>query len=105
MNVSAPPHANDGEPISISATLPGSNSSPTGTITFTYFDLGNAPTDCTTGGTEVGTAIVSGHGTYNLSFTPTSRGDYSWYVSYSGGQNNGGTDNVCDSGMPETVVY
>ncbi len=39
-----------------------------------------------------------------MSFTPTARGDYWWYASYSGGPNNGGTDSVCGSGMPETVV-
>jgi hypothetical protein len=87
----------------MSAILAGPNISRTGTIIFTYFDQGNA-TDCTTGGTEVGTAIVS-DGPYNSSFSPTYRGDYWWYASYSGCANNGATDSVCGSGMPETAVY
>ena len=41
---------------------------PTGTITFTVFGpQSSAPTTCTTGGTTVGTATVSGNSTYNSS--------------------------------------
>jgi len=75
----------------ISATLAGQTSDATGTITFTVFgptSPDSPPTNCTTGGTTVGTATVSGNTiTYNPSgsgFTPPSAGTYWWYASYGG---------------------
>ena len=73
------------------------------------------PADCTSGGTPVGTAAVSGpapyidpghinppHGLYSSSagFTPASAGTYWWYASYSGDGSNSG----CGAGMASTVV-
>ena len=68
---------------SISSAL-GSGSSPTGTITFKVFGpQSSAPTSCSTGGTTVGTATVSGNATYHPSagYTPTAAGNYWWYAS------------------------
>src|SRR5207245_2542412 len=66
----------------------------------------SAPTDCTTGGTTVGTATVSGNGTYNssASYTPTQAGTYWWYATYSGDANNLYAASTCGSGMTSTVV-
>jgi hypothetical protein len=63
-----------------------------------------APSDCSTGGTTVGTASVSGDGTYHPSdgFTPGSAGDYWWYASYGGDSNNNSASTSC--GVVETVV-
>ena len=79
----------------------------TGTITYTVFGpQASAPTTCTSGGTTVGTAVVSGNGTYNPSagFTPTTVGNYWWYTGYSGDGNNNGAASTCGSGMSETIV-
>ena len=91
---------------SITATL-SSGSSPTGTITFTVFGpQAQAPTSCTSNGTSVGTATVSGNGTYNPSivFTPSAIGNYWWYASYGGDSNNLTDSSICGTGMSETVV-
>lgn len=91
---------------SVSAALSG-GSSATGTITFKVFGpQGSAPTDCSAGGTAVGTATVSGDGLYSPSdgFTPAQAGDYWWYATYAGDSNNDPTDAGCDAWMPETVV-
>jgi hypothetical protein len=92
---------------SISATLSG-GSSPTGTITYRVFGpQASAPTDCTTGGTTVGTATVTANGTYNsgTGFTPTQGGTYWWYASYGGDTSNNSSASTCGSAMPETYVY
>ncbi len=91
---------------SISATLGSSSgSNASGTITFTVFGPGSEPGTCTAG-TAVGTATVSGNGTYypSAGFTPTAAGDYWWYASYSGDSNNNPAASTCGSGMSETDV-
>ena len=91
---------------SISSVLAG-GSGPTGTITVTVFGpQSSAPTTCTTGGTTVGTATVTGNGTYNPSagYKPTATGNYWWYASYGGDSNNKSAVSTCGSGMSETVV-
>ena len=94
-----------GSPIaasSISATLTAGPTL-TGTITFTVFGpQSSPPSSCTSGGATVGTASVSGGGSYQPSagFTPPSPGDYWWYVSY-GGEPAAST---CGPGMAETTV-
>ena len=98
----------------ITSALSGGTTSPTvgGTITFSvYGPSASFPTTCqtTTGGswTQVGTAAVSGNGTYQSSatFTPTSAGTYWWYASYGGDLNNGASTSLCNSsGMTSTVV-
>ena len=58
----------------ISASLSGGTSGVTGTITFKVFGpQATAPATCTTGGTTVGTATVSGNGAYapSAGYTPT----------------------------------
>jgi prepilin-type N-terminal cleavage/methylation domain-containing protein len=91
---------------SVTGTLAG-GSSPTGTLTFTVFGpQASAPTDCTTGGTTVGTAAVSGAGTYHPSaaYTPSSAGTYWWYASYGGDTSNNTATSTCGSSMATTVV-
>lgn len=90
---------------SISATL-ASGSSPTGTITFSVFGPGSEPSTCTSGGSTVGTATVTGNTTYHPSggYTPSAAGDYWWYASYGGDGNNNAAASACGSGMSETVV-
>ena len=80
---------------------------PAGTVTFEVFGpQSSAPTDCTSGGTTVGTATVSGDGTYNPSsgFTPSDAGDYWWYASYNGDSDNTPAASTCGPSMAETVV-
>jgi uncharacterized repeat protein (TIGR01451 family) len=64
------------------------------------------PADCTSDGTTVGTAAVSGNGTYNPSaaFTPPSTGTYWWYASYSGDTSDGASTSGCGAGMTATTV-
>jgi hypothetical protein len=92
---------------SLSATLSGASTGATGTITFTVFGpQSSRPTDCTTGGTTVGTATVSGAGTYHPSagYTPPSAGTYYWYAGYSGAGDNEPSNSGCGTGMESTVV-
>lgn len=94
---------------SINSTLASGSITPiiTGTITFTVFGPQTiAPTTCTSGGSIVGTAIVSGNGSYNssASYAPTSVGNYWWYASYSGDANNAVATSTCGTGMSETTV-
>jgi hypothetical protein len=91
---------------SISATLADSSgSNASGTIDFTVFGPGSEPGTCTAG-TAVGTATVSGNGTYypSAGFTPTGAGDYWWYAYYSGDSNNNVAISPCGSGMSKTDV-
>jgi len=93
---------------SISSTLSGAGSGAGGTITFKVFGpQASAPASCTSGGTTVGTATVSGSGTYHPSagFTPASPGTYWWYASYSGDSSTKGSSSSCGSGMPQTATY
>lgn len=111
ITAAGPSSGTTGTPIlgpSISATL-SSGYSPTGTVTFTVFGptvLTGYPSTCGTGGTTVGTATVSGNGSYssNGSFTPPAPGYYWWYASYGGDTNNNMANSVCGSSMSETVV-
>jgi hypothetical protein len=92
---------------SISGTLSGATGGATGTITFTVFGpQPSPPTACTSGGTTVGTATVSGAGTYHPSagYTPPSAGTYYWYASYSGAGPNAASGSGCGTGMASTVV-
>ena len=84
-----------------------SGTSATGTITFKVFGpQTTAPTTCTTGGTTVGTATVTGNAAYNptAGYTPTTIGDYWWYASYGGDANNNTATSTCGATMSETVV-
>ncbi len=108
VSVSAPSSGTAGSAISASAVTAGLSGgfSPSGTITFKVFGpQASGPTDCS-GGTTVGTASVSGNGTYGPSagFTPSSAGDYWWYASYGGDTNNNPASSTCGAGMSETVV-
>jgi hypothetical protein len=90
----------------ISASLSG-GSAPAGTISFTVFGpQSSAPTSCTSGGTTVGTATVSGNGTGHPSsgFTAPGAGNYWWFASYGGDANNNSADSGCGAGMAETLV-
>jgi hypothetical protein len=93
----------------IGSTLSGATTAATGTVTFTVFGpQASAPTTCTTGGTQVGTAVtVTGNATYrpSASFTPSSAGSYWWYASYSGDANNGASNSGCGAAMTKTVAY
>ena len=59
------------------------------------------PTDCTTGGTAVGTASTAGDGTYtsSLSYTPTTAGDHIWwYAELPADSNNIAVTSTCGAG-------
>jgi hypothetical protein len=91
---------------SIAAAL-SAGSSPAGTATFSvYGPQSTPPSSCAGGGTTVGTAAVSGDGTYHPSagFTPAAAGDYWWYVSYAGDMHNSPAASPCGAAMAETVV-
>jgi alpha-tubulin suppressor-like RCC1 family protein len=109
LSVTSSPVGVAGTPIaasSISAVLVA-GSSPTGTITFTVFGpQSSPPTSCTSGGTTVGTANVSGSGSYQPSagFTPPSPGDYWWYASYGGDAGDEPTASACGALMAQTLV-
>ncbi len=108
--VSAPANGTTGTAIaagSISSTLSGATSGATGTITFTVFGpQASAPSTCSTGGTAVGTATVTGNGSYNppAGFTPSAAGSYWWYASYSGDSANLPSNSGCGVGMTSTTV-
>jgi hypothetical protein len=90
---------------SVFAASSGSNAG--GTITYTVFGpQASAPTTCTSGGTTVGAATVSGNNTYHpgVGFTPSAAGNYWWYASYGGDTNNNAAASTCGGGMSETVV-
>ena len=94
-------------PSSISATLSGAFTAATGRIGFTVFGpQSSPPSDCTSGGTTLGTATVSGDGTYHplAGFTPGSPGTYWWYASYSGDGENQPSDSGCGPGMKPTMI-
>jgi uncharacterized membrane protein len=92
---------------SFSSTLAGATSGATGTITFKVFGPQTSPpVTCAIGGTTVGTATVSGNGTYNPSagYTPTSAGTYWSYARYSGDLYDSPSSSGCGSGMVSTIV-
>lgn len=107
--LSAPGQAQPGTTIapSLLSDVLSSGSAPSGTLTFTVFGpQSSAPTSCTSGGTPVGIANVSGNGTYHPSagFTPKKPGNYWWYASYGGDASNDPAASVCGASMAETVV-
>ncbi len=111
LTATGPSTDNLGTPIAasaISSNLAGSSgSNSSGTITVKVFGpVSSAPTTCSTGGTTVGTATVSGNNTYHPSsgYTPASAGNYWWYASYGGDGNNNSATSTCGTGMSETVV-
>jgi hypothetical protein len=109
LSLTAPASGNVGSPItpsSLDAALSG-GAGPKGTITFKVFGpQSSPPSSCTSGGTTVGTATVSGNGTYNPSagFTPGAVGDYWWYASYGGDTSDDPAASRCGAGMAETAV-
>src|SRR5262249_58409744 len=76
-----------------------------GTITYTYFQQASAPSTCTSGGTTIGTATVSGNNTYTPSagFTPTVAGNYWLYASYNGDTNNNAATSTCPPGTSQKI--
>jgi Regulator of Chromosome Condensation (RCC1) repeat protein len=90
----------------ISATLTA-GSALTGTITFTVFGpQSSTPGSCASGGATVGTASVSGNGSYQPSagFTPPSPGEYWWYASYGGDASDEPAASTCGALMAQTLV-
>jgi hypothetical protein len=110
LSMSVPSSGTAGSQISassISAALSGGEASPAGTISFKVFGpQSSAPSSCGSGGTTVGTASVSGNGTYHSSagFAPSIPGNYWWYASYGGDANNAAASSTCGTAMAETVV-
>ncbi len=91
----------------LAAVLSGAAGGAGGTVTFRVFGpQAAAPTDCSTGGTSVGSATVHGNGSLSpgSSFTPGSVGDYWWYASYSGDPSDPAAVSACGTQMAETVV-
>jgi hypothetical protein len=109
LSASAPASATAGSPIaasSVSATLAG-GAVPVGTVTFKVFGpQSSPPVSCTSGGTVVGSASVSGNGTYHPSagFTPVTGGDYWWYASYGGDPSDNPAASACGAAMAKTIV-
>jgi hypothetical protein len=109
VTVSAPTTGTVGrtlDPSTVAAAL-SMGASPTGTISFRVFGPQfSPPASCASGATIVGSASVSGNGTYHPSagFTPTSAGSYWWYASYSGDASDNPADSACGAGMAKTVV-
>src|SRR5262249_46138915 len=91
----------------LSATLSAtSGANATGTVTFTYFQQASAPSSCSSGGTTIGTATVTGNNTYNpaTGFTPTVAGNYWLYASYNGDANNQAAASTCPPGVAQKIV-
>jgi hypothetical protein len=91
----------------ITATLSqSSGANSTGTIAFrVYGPAASAPSTCTTGGTSLGSATVSGDGAYSAGneFTPSQPGSYWLYASYNGDTNNNGVTSACPPAEPIVV--
>jgi prepilin-type N-terminal cleavage/methylation domain-containing protein len=82
---------------------------PAGTVTITAFTGATPPSDCSTGGTVVGSATVNGNGLYQFSgssFPVSGTTTYWWYASYDGDVNNTAEGTECDgsTNMPHTTV-
>lgn len=91
----------------IGVVLSGAENDAGGTVTFTvYGPEAAAPSDCSAGGSVVGSAAVHGNGSLNPAggFTPGQVGDYWWYASYSGDSSDPAATSACGAGMAETVV-
>jgi len=102
--LAAPALTLSGSPLA--ATLAG-GASPTGTVTFTVFGPQAAPpSSCTSGGTTVGTATVSGNGTYApaTASKPSKPGRYWWYAGYGGDGANAPAASACGATMASTTV-
>lgn len=92
---------------SIAAVLSHATSDASGTVALTVFGPEILPpTDCSVGGTLVGSANVQGNGGLSPGggFTPPSVGDYWWYASYSGDPSNPAAASGCGAQMADTVV-
>lgn len=93
LTTQASPTVNLGGSITDTATLAG-GTSPTGTITFTFF--GPNTTTCTGTPVFTSTVTVTGNGSYPSGpFTPTSPGTYRTIATYSGNSNNQGLTTAC----------
>ena len=109
LSASAPASAAAGSPIaaaSVSATLAAATA-PIGTVTFKVFGpQPSPPGSCTSGGTNVGSATVSGNGSYHPSagFTAATPGDYWWYAGYGGDPSDNPAASACGATMARTVV-
>ena len=109
LSASAPTTATAGSPISpssVSAML-AAGSAPIGTVTFKVFGpRPSPPGSCTSGGTNVGSATVSGNGSYHPSagFTAATPGDYWWYAGYGGDPSDNPAASACGATMAKTVV-
>lgn len=106
LTVTVPASSAKNTAITPSATVAGS-SNETSPITFFVWKQPTAPTDCTSGGTSVGTAATAGDGAYasSLSYTPTTAGDHLWwYASLPADSNNAAVVSACGPGMPTTTV-
>src|SRR5262249_20612784 len=106
----APATGTGGTAISSSAISAGlaarSGASAAGTVSLVYFQQISAPTTCTSGGTAIGSAPVSGNGTYHPStgFTPHVAGNYWLYASYPGDGNNNSAASPCPPGGAQEIV-
>jgi hypothetical protein len=89
----------------ITATLAG-GVSPSGAITFVFFQQASAPSSCASGGTVIGTATVTGNTSLHpgAGFTPTVAGNYWLYASYGGDGNNNGAPSACPPGPAQEIV-
>ena len=109
LSASAPASATAGSPVSaslVSATLAG-GAAPIGTVAFKVFGPQSSPPgSCTSGGTMVGSASVSGNATYHPSagFAPATPGDYWWHASYGGDPSDKAAASACGAGMAKTIV-
>lgn len=100
----APAKGTTGKRLSLSATLSG-GARPTGTVRLTVFGpRRRAPASCTSGGTPIGTATVSGDGTFKRGFTPRKPGRYWFYASYGGDVGNAPAASTCGGLMAKTQV-
>ena len=109
--LSAPATGSKGTAIpasSILATLSGAGAGAGGTLGFTVFGPRTAPpTNCTSGGTQVGTPLTaSGSGAYPASagYSPSTAGTYWWYAAYSGDATDAASNSGCGSMMPSTTI-
>jgi hypothetical protein len=89
---------------SITATLAGAFTPATGSVTFMVFGPSASP--CTSGGTTIGAAPVSGNTSYhpNADFTPKAAGNYWLYASYPGDTNNNSAASACPPGAAQKIV-
>jgi hypothetical protein len=99
--------AGTGIPIGSLSAAFGSSTPAGGTVTFKVFGpSATPPSSCSSGGTVVGSAGVSGHSPVSPtgSFVPSAAGDYWWFASYGGDTLDDPSATACGAGMPETVV-